>query len=280
MSCSLRVPRLTVSAAFILALFACGETNGGSGGELPTRPEVDTNQNSGGADRLGGDTHFNPNQPDPADSGTSKCEPSFTGVVRDFQDSHPDFEHYKGAGETGIVQALLGPDSKPVYDDSRPHGLVSSKASFDEWYRDVPGKNISIPFVVPMVKQPNGSYRFDDQSFFPIDGRGFGNQGRGHNFHFTFELHTEFAYGGGEEFTFTGDDDLWVFINGKLAIDLGGVHEQQSKTIQLDALATQLGIAKGSTYPLDIFQAERHTDASHFRIETSLTFTNCAPIIR
>ena len=63
---------------------------------------------------------------------------------------------------------------------------------------------------------------------------GFGNEDNPHNYHFTFEIHAEFTYEGGEVFTFTGDDDLFTFINDKLAIDLGGVHGPQSDTIDLD----------------------------------------------
>ncbi|HEX9295356.1 MAG TPA: fibro-slime domain-containing protein [Polyangiaceae bacterium] len=99
-----------------------------------------------------------------------------------------------------------------------------------------------------------------------------------HNFGFTTELHTKFQYNGGETFRFSGDDDLWVFINGKLAMDLGGLHPPAANTINLDSAAGTLGIAKGNVYTLELFHAERHTTASNFRVDSTLTFVDCGSI--
>ena len=90
------------------------------------------------------------------------------------------------------------------------------------------------------------------------------------NFLFTTEIHATFTYGTGQTFSFRGDDDLWIFVNGRLALDLGGLHPATEGTIQLDAQATTLGITPGASYPIDIFHAERHTIDSQFRLQTNI----------
>jgi len=69
-----------------------------------------------------------------------------------------------------------------------------------------------------------------------------------------------------------------VFINNKLVIDLGGVHAKLSGSVKLDEVATQLGLVKGMTYPLDLFHAERHTTESNLQITTSIVFLPTASI--
>lgn len=226
----------------------------------------------GGLDAPTGDTGGG------ADAG-NKCDKTLTGILRDFKDDHPDFEQELG-DDRGIVAATLGADGKPVYAGGSGTTTTHGKTAFDQWYRDVAGVNQSSTFAITMTPGPGGVFTFSSNAFFPLDGKGFGNQGRDHNFHFTYELRTTFLYKGGEVFKFTGDDDLFTFINGRLVIDLGGVHGAQDATVDLDARAAELKIEKGKVYSLDFFFAERHTSESNFRIDTTLNFVDCGTGIK
>lgn len=189
-------------------------------------------------------------------------------TVRDLRDTHPDFEKGISGLVTGLVQTQLGPNSKPIFVGPNGRGAISSTASFNQWYNDdtaVNSKTI-IPVVLSETAAGSGVYSFQSNAFFPIDGQLFGNQGRIHNYHFTLELHTNFTYRGGEVFQFTGDDDIWVFINDRLVVDLGGVHGAASGSVNLDTL----GLTIGGTYTFDFFFAERHTTDSNFRLQTSI----------
>ncbi len=211
------------------------------------------------------------------DSRVDGCGSILTGLVRDIRENHPDFGGDVTNLRRGLVQDTLGEDGKPVLGGNFRNGFIASTESFSEWYESVPGVNL--PFALSLYLEPNdGKFSFESHDFFPLDGAGFGNENQEHNFSFTFELHTRFRYDGGERFEFSGDDDLWVFINGRLAIDLGGVHAAETEEIDLDEAANRLGIVPGNEYSLDFFQAERHATQSNFQIDTTLEFTNCGGV--
>lgn len=198
--------------------------------------------------------------------------PRLLAVVRDFSPlTHVDFEAgYPTGLDEGIVERTLGADDKPVYAGAPRTKSTSGVATFDQWYRDVPGVNQRAEIELQLQVGSDGLFSYEDRKFFPIDGQLFGNEQRANNFHFTLEAATSFVYVGGETFSFSGDDDMWVFINRQLVIDLGGLHPTLSAEVSLDELAGPLRLERGQTYALHFFFAERHTNASNFTIRTSI----------
>ncbi len=223
-------------------------------------------------------------------------KPAFVGgghkVTSQWRDSagRPIFKRFynSGAGDTaGTQQSAVDT------------GGVASAASFDQWFRDELGVNMSNFLDIALVRKPNGTYVFDAATdplyeplggFFPIEHELFGNPGGNpdRNFHFTFELHATFVYDAdaGQFFRFVGDDDVWDFIDGQLVIDIGGVHTAVEQYLDLNRLPLPpaqgglgMPMVDGEVYNWDFFFAERHRTQSKFRITTNLPLESSLPTV-
>jgi len=196
------------------------------------------------------------------------------GTIYDFcitgSCHHPDFEAFLCGVTKGIVENSLDNNRKPILANTQ--NCVTSAATFAQWFNSVPGVNYVFPVqITAQWDQTQNSYLYVNDAYFPIDGQGWGNQLDGHNFGFCLEIHNQFTYEAGQSYYFRGDDDVWVFINNQLVIDLGGVHSYADETVDLDTL----GLTVGDTYKFDMFFCERHTTESHLGFSSNIQLFPC-----
>ena len=190
-------------------------------------------------------------------------------------------------------QSLLGQGSdfqRPAY-NAPPLGgrtlLGVNTVSYDTSY-----KNIVIPdtLIFNYVAGSDGVYQFQSANFWPLDNRGFGQEPTvsyngvlinpaPHNYSFAMHLTRGFQYRQNLTFNFEGDDDLWVFVNGKLVLDLGGIHGTTAGGFQLDAIAAGLGLNPGDSATIDVFYCERQAVGSDIRITSNIISGKPAKLI-
>lgn len=220
------------------------------------------------------------------------------GTIRDFSEDHPDMEPCEDpgvecSGEYGLVETWLGPDDKPVFtsEPRRASTTVTDAASFAQWFNDEPEISTHSEFPLELTLDesaetvvtydsaypPEGSppgFLVNPKGFFPIDESN--TSVHPHNYHFTYEVVANIEYSGGETLTVRGDDDIFVFVNRQLVIDLGGIHLPESQTVYLDELAPKLGLAPGNVYDFRLFFAERHVEQSNLSLTTTARFVTCS----
>jgi fibro-slime domain-containing protein len=252
---------------------------------------------------------------DDDDDGSGPQTIELTGIIRDFTaDGHPDFlinpSATPGAKSAKNIGLTLDADNKPVYvgngltvghewkdsenrvigwcqppladDDpgefsSPDSGGIEGAETFAQWFRDIPGVNMSGLWTLTLTKKNSGDpmWSYSTNNFNPIDEQLLGNGTDEHNFYFTYEIVADLVYhaDANQFLWYKGSDDCWIFIDDKLVIDHGGIAANRNQCVYLD----RLGLTDGEQCQMRFFMAERFQPQTQFHIKTNIELLSVTP---
>ena len=210
-----------------------------------------------------------------------------SGTIRDFRGTldvlgHPDF----GLPNTPPVQRwTISPRldrdgkpsvSKPQPGASSPQRTIHSEDLFATWFRDTPCRNIAMPIKLLMGRVK--SYGYTDQNptwVYNVKGGSLGMPAdRGYNDAYysvtgvtrpcntswTVELGCSFEYrkDKGQWLYVSASNDLFIYLDGKLLVDIGGRSQPTTRSVDLNSIAASFGLVDRQRYALKFFVANRY----------------------
>lgn len=179
---------------------------------------------------------------------------------------------------TGMVRDTL------IFDAARGkkiplRGAVDGcSKSLEKWFDPAQSRSASCGNIFLSNVGPAGNpvWKMDDSDFFPMDGssrqRTWKLPGGGtlaNDYAYCMEINAAMTYRGGESMKFHGDDDVWVYLDNRLAVDEGGIHFALDGETLLDSLPFLKG-KLGKTMDLDIYYCSRQPATAVFGMETNV----------
>lgn len=142
-------------------------------------------------------------------------------------------------------------------------------------------------YTLTGVTRPDNTVANAGANFYPLDSNGvsrvWDNDNKGGNYYFGIRYDIEFQLGdyiGPLNYKFTGDDDLWVLLDGKkVVIDLGGIHQAlEGETDLWEDLGYTNGArpglndidAKNATHRITVLYMERGAGNSNCQMEFTI----------
>lgn len=204
--------------------------------------------------------------------------------------------------EKGMASYELSEEKFPVLSAGK---LTSNRGlgNAERWFTAVEGKSASFLGTLGLKYEKEGTdFYFYREEFYPLDevkfseGDSVNRDGHNHLFTMSFAVPFTVLAGGSEKFEITADDDTFVYVGDKLAIDMGGIHDKVTGSFVIhddgevyagvddEELAyTGIRLDEGAGSMVRIFHADRDADDSTFGVKfvgMNISFVDSSKLAR
>lgn len=169
-----------------------------------------------------------------------------TGLLKGLKsDGSPEFnfadpgffknedQYYETAGGTKVYTRKVVDDYKLLFNQKGDTYTLQSVNNANGVKQTGVGAGF---FPLDSMNLDNKTAKRGDATNLPYEGATDNSISGTHNYYFGMRYDVNFKLGdyvGPLQYTFTGDDDLWVLMDGKVVLDIGGIHNKAEKTVDL-----------------------------------------------